>query len=160
MVDPKKVAVTGGSHGGYLTGWLTGHPKYKDLWACSAVRNAVLDMNYMNASTDIPDWIQACVFNEPLDQSCLTTEQVKMIHERSPISVVHNVKAPMLIMVGEVDLRVPPHQSYKYMHALKQRGVECRLLKYPGESHPLEAKFETSADNTINMALWFDKYLQ
>lgn len=82
-----------------------------------------------------------------------------MIHQRSPISVVHNVKTPMMIMVGEVDLRVPPHQSYRYMHALKERNVDCRLHKYPNESHPLEAKFETSADNTINIALWFDKYL-
>jgi acylaminoacyl-peptidase len=79
-----------------------------------------------------------------------------MIHERSPISVVGNVKAPMLILVGEVDLRVPPHQSYRYMHALRERKVECRLLKYPGESHPLEAKVETQADVTINMAIWFD----
>jgi len=89
----------------------------------------------------------------------LTTEDVKLIHERSPISVVHNVTAPTLLMVGDVDLRVPPHQSVKYMHALKQRGVDVKLLKYPGESHPLEAKFETSADCTINIALWFDKYL-
>lgn len=67
IVDPAKVAVTGGSHGGFLTAWLCGHPTYKDLWACSAMRNAVLDMNYMNASTDIPDWIAACIFNKDLD---------------------------------------------------------------------------------------------
>lgn len=109
ILDPTKVAVTGGSHGGFLTGWLIGHPKYKDLWTVAAARNAVLDMNYMNASTDIPDWISACVFNKPLDQTVLTTEDVKTIHERSPISVVHNVKTPTLLMVGEIDLRVPHH---------------------------------------------------
>ena len=151
--------MTGGSHGGYLTGWLIGHPKYKHLFKVAAARNAVLDMNYMNSSTDIPDWISACVFNKPLDQTQLTTDDVKTIHERSPISVVHNVTTPIMLMVGEVDLRVPHHQSYKYIHCLKERGVECRLLKYPGESHPLEAKFETSADCSINMSLWFDKYL-
>lgn len=67
IVDPTKVAVTGGSHGGFLTGWLVGHPAYKDIWASAAVRNAVFDMNYMNASTDIPDWIAACVFNKDLN---------------------------------------------------------------------------------------------
>lgn len=45
------------------------------------------------------------------------------------------------------------------MHCLKERGVDCKVLKYPGESHPLEAKVETSADCSINMSLWFDKYL-
>ena len=159
IVDPTKVAVTGGSHGGFLTGWLCGHPAYKDLWAAACMPNAVLDMNYMSAATDIPDWIAACVFNQDLDQSVLTSEQVQTIHQRSPISVVHNVKAPMMIMVGEIDLRVPPHQSYRYMHALKERKVDCKLLKFPGESHPLEAKFETSSNVTINMAMWFDKYM-
>ena len=67
IVDPTKVAVTGGSHGGFLTGWLCGHPAYKDLWATACMPNAVLDMNYMNTSTDIPDWIAACVFNQDLD---------------------------------------------------------------------------------------------
>ena len=109
IIDSSKVAVYGGSHGGFLSGWLIGHPKYKHLYSAAAVRNAVLDMNYMNAATDIPDWIAACVFNKSLDESVLTTEDVKIIHERSPVSVVHNVTTPILLMVGEVDLRVPPH---------------------------------------------------
>ena len=88
IIDPLKIGLTGGSHGGYLTGWLIGHPTYKDIWAAAAVRNAVFDLNYMNASTDIPDWIYACVFNKELDQSVLTIEQVKKIYERSPVSVV------------------------------------------------------------------------
>lgn len=160
VVDPSKVGLTGGSHGGFLTGWLLGHPAYRDLWAVAAVRNAVFDMNYMLSATDIPDWIAACVFNKELDLSQTSPEDVKTIHERSPISVVQNVKAPLLILVGEVDLRVPPHQSYKYMHALQARDVPCKLLKYPGESHPLQAKFETTADCEINVAMWFDKYLR
>lgn len=73
-IDANKIGLTGGSHGGFLTGWLSGHPKYKDIWAASVVRNAVFDMNYMNACTDIPDWIFACVFGQELDQSALTKE--------------------------------------------------------------------------------------
>jgi len=63
VIDATKVVLTGGSHGGFLAGWLSGHPDYKEIWAASAVRNAVFDMNYMSAATDIPDWIAACVFN-------------------------------------------------------------------------------------------------
>merc|ERR1740123_2737165 len=69
QIDSAKIGLTGGSHGGFLTGWLSGHPKYRDIWAASCVRNAVFDMNYMLSCTDIPDWIMACVFNEDLDQS-------------------------------------------------------------------------------------------
>ena len=66
-VDADKVALTGGSHGGFLTGWLSGHLKYRDIWKATCVRNAVFDMNYMNSCTDIPDWIIACCFNKELD---------------------------------------------------------------------------------------------
>lgn len=45
------------------------------------------------------------------------------------------------------------------MNALKQRGVLCRLLKYPGEGHSLAAKPESEADGFLNIALWLDKYL-
>lgn len=46
-IDPKRVVVEGGSHGGFMTGWLIGHPQYKDLWAAAGLWNAVLDMSYM-----------------------------------------------------------------------------------------------------------------
>ena len=97
VVDPKKVGCYGGSHGGFLTCWLIGHPDYKHLWACADALNAVIDMNYMNTSTDIPDWIHACVFNKPLDQSYLSEDQVKEISRRSPISHVDNVTTPLLL---------------------------------------------------------------
>ncbi len=53
----------GGSHGGFLTGWLIAHPNYYQLFKSAAVRNPVLDMSYMVVSTDIPDWIFACTSN-------------------------------------------------------------------------------------------------
>jgi dipeptidyl aminopeptidase/acylaminoacyl peptidase len=66
IVDPKRLCVEGGSHGGFMTGWLIGHPKYKDMWVAAGIWNAVLDMQYMLASTDIPDWIYACCCNKEL----------------------------------------------------------------------------------------------
>lgn len=60
LVDPKRVCVEGGSHGGFMTGWLIGHPDFKDMWCAAGLWNAVLDMSYMVQSTDIPDWIFAC----------------------------------------------------------------------------------------------------
>ena len=119
VIDPKKIAAYGGSHGGFLSAWLIGHPKYKDLWATACIRNPVLDMNYMRSATDIPDWIDACVLNRKINLANVSTEDVKLIHDRSPISVVNNVTVPTLFLIGENDLRVPPHQTYNYMNALK-----------------------------------------
>ena len=62
----------GGSHGGFLTGHLIGAPASKDMWKAAVLWNAVLDMNYMVASTDIPDWILACTKNEEINFANLT----------------------------------------------------------------------------------------
>ena len=66
-IDSKRVSVYGGSHGGFLIGHLIGHPEFKELFKAAAVRNPVLDFNYMLASTDIPDWIYGCCLNRDMD---------------------------------------------------------------------------------------------
>jgi acylaminoacyl-peptidase len=86
-VDEKRVCVYGGSHGGFMTGWLIGHPLFKDMWAAAALWNPVLDMTYMLQSTDIPDWIYACCYNKELsDFSCYTSQDSQQFFNRSPIS--------------------------------------------------------------------------
>jgi acylaminoacyl-peptidase len=67
IVDSEKVALYGASHGGFLTGWLIGHPSYKDLWKAAILWNPVINMSYMVSSTDIPDWIYACSLNEDMN---------------------------------------------------------------------------------------------
>jgi acylaminoacyl-peptidase len=118
----------------------------------------VIDLNFMRSASDIPDWISGCVFNRELDLCSYTSEDVKLLHQRSPISSVSETKTPTLILLGDSDLRVPPHQSHLYFNALKQNGVECRLRKYPGEGHTIAARAECVADYAVNMSLWFGKF--
>ena len=74
VVDPEKLGVFGGSHGGFLSGHMIGHPVYKDMWKAASMRNPVLDMTYMVNSTDIPDWIYACCGSEVMDFAALSVE--------------------------------------------------------------------------------------
>ena len=67
VIDPKRLGVEGGSHGGFLTGHLIGHAEFKDLFSAASLWNPVLDMTYMLSSTDIPDWIYACCKNTEID---------------------------------------------------------------------------------------------
>ena len=48
--------------------------------------------------------------------------------ERSPISHIDKVKTPILLLVGKVDRRVPPSQSYIYYKKLLARGVEAKYV--------------------------------
>jgi acylaminoacyl-peptidase len=107
-IDPSRVAVYGGSHGGFLTGWLIGHPEYKDLFKAAVLWNPVINMSYMFSSTDIPDWILACCLNKEWDYK-VTSDDNKVFYEKSPISVIGNVKTPSLVLIGGSDKRVPPH---------------------------------------------------
>lgn len=86
ILDPARVGVYGGSHGGFLSGWLIGHPKYKDIFSAACLWNPVLNMNYMTASTDIPDWITACTQNKSHEWT--SDIPFDLIHNRSPISQV------------------------------------------------------------------------
>ena len=72
MVDPERLGVYGGSHGGFLSAHLIGHPEYKDMWKATSMRNPVLDMTYMINASDIPDWVLACCGGEELDFAAIT----------------------------------------------------------------------------------------
>jgi acylaminoacyl-peptidase len=109
-IDSEKVGVYGGSHGGFLTGWLIGHPEYRQRFKAACLWNPVINMSYMYSSTDIPDWIVACCLNKPYDDGYkLTSDDNKVFFDKSPISVVENVTTPSLIIIGGSDKRVPPH---------------------------------------------------
>ena len=87
-----------------MSAWLIGHPDYKDMWAAAGIWNAVLDMSYMITSSDIPDWMYACVKNETFDDfSTYTVEDNKAFFNASPISQVANVTTPALFIVGSND---------------------------------------------------------
>jgi acylaminoacyl-peptidase len=100
IVDENRVAVYGASHGGFLTGWLIGHPDYKHLWKSAVLWNPVINMSYMWSSTDIPDWILACCLNKAWTHR-VSSDDNKVFWDKSPISVVQNVTTPSLVLIGE-----------------------------------------------------------
>ena len=99
-IDTDRVGVFGGSHGGFLTGWAIGHPKFNNLYKAAVLWNPVINMSYMVSATDIPDWIYACNLKEDLRYQ-ITPADNHEFFKRSPISVVQNVKTPALIIVGQ-----------------------------------------------------------
>ena len=158
ILDSEKVAVYGGSHGGFLTGWLIGHPDYKDLWRAAVLWNPVINMSYMISSSDIPDWTLACCLNKEWSHK-VTTEDNKVFFDKSPISVVSNVTTPSLLIMGASDRRVPPHSAYQYHHMLKSQGVKTKLYNYPEDGHGIATNCEASIDAGMNILMWFDEHL-
>jgi dipeptidyl aminopeptidase/acylaminoacyl peptidase len=56
------------------------------------------------------------------------------VRERSPITYVDRVRAPVLVLIGENDTRCVPQQAYNYVNSLRDAGGEAEVYSY-GEGH-------------------------
>lgn len=158
MIDGQRVGICGGSHGGFLTAHCTS--QYPEFFKAAAMRNPVTNIASMVTSTDIPDWCYGEVMGE-YDQFVFrgpTSQQLVKMYEKSPVSLVHQVKAPTLVALGLVDMRVPPSQGLEWFHSLRSSGVPTKLLKYPEDCHSLNL-VTTEADHWMHIRHWFDYYL-
>jgi dipeptidyl aminopeptidase/acylaminoacyl peptidase len=136
-LDPKKIALAGGSYGGYLT--MMGVTKYPDLWAAG-----VPIVPFVNWFTEIQN-------EDPvLQQSDLATmgdlERNKdLVHDRSPIFFVDQIKAPLLLLAGGNDPRCPKEESQQVVDAVKKRGGTVESKVYENEGHGF-ARVENQID--------------
>src|SRR5579863_385579 len=136
-LDPKKIALAGGSYGGYLT--MMGVTKAPDVWAAG-----VPIVPFVNWFTEIQN-------EDPvLQQSDLATmgdlEKNKgLFHDRSPIFFVDQIKAPLLLLAGGNDPRCPKEESQQVVDAVKKRGGTVELKVYENEGHGF-ARVENQID--------------
>ncbi|KAG1777970.1 hypothetical protein EV702DRAFT_968848 [Suillus placidus] len=68
----------------------------------------------------------------------MTPQTYNTLFTASPIAHVDNITAPVLIFIGEDDLRVVPGQGIGFYHAIKGRAGIVEMLSFPGESHAIE----------------------
>lgn len=77
----------------------------------------------------------------------------------SPVRFVTDgtVTAPVLLLLGAKDRRVPKENGIEYYYALKARGVPTQCLLYPEDNHALD-KPATEVDSWVNIALWLQTH--
>jgi dipeptidyl aminopeptidase/acylaminoacyl peptidase len=136
-LDPKKIAVMGGSYGGYLS--MMSVTKAPDVWAAG-----VPIVPFVNWFTEIKN-------EDPvLQQSDLATmgDVVKnkaLYEDRSPINFIDQIKAPLLLLAGGHDPRCPKSETQQVVDAIKKRGGTVDYKIYENEGHGF-ARVENQID--------------
>ncbi len=130
-VDAKRVAIYGGSYGGYAT--LAGLTFTPDVYACGVDYVGVSNMfTFMN--TIPPYWKP---FNDMFHEMVgdPATGDSVLLREVSPVYHVDKMKAPLFIAQGANDPRVNKAESDQMVEALKARGVEVQYMVKDNEGH-------------------------
>jgi dipeptidyl aminopeptidase/acylaminoacyl peptidase len=127
-IDTSRIAVSGWSYGGYMTSWMIGH---YHIWKAAVSGAAVNDLidEYALADNGVGDRYQMGGL------SPYVKNEVQNYIAQSPISAAWNVTTPTLILSDVGDQRVPITQSYKFYHALKDRGTTVQFWAYPVSGH-------------------------
>jgi dipeptidyl aminopeptidase/acylaminoacyl peptidase len=148
LVDGNRVAIGGGSYGGFMSAWaITQTNRFK-----AAIMSAgVSDFHSFHAQSRIFDWDMRFLGGNPL-------EQPELYREHSAITYAARVQTPTLIMHGEEDHDVPINQSYAFYRALRERNVPVEFVAYPREGHGLVER-EHRKDCEERILRWLERYL-
>ncbi|MGB9696236.1 MAG: prolyl oligopeptidase family serine peptidase [Ignavibacteria bacterium] len=130
IANPKRIAIYGGSYGGYATlGGITFTP---DLYAAAVDYVGVSNLfTFMN--TIPPYWKPMLemlyeMVGDPRKDSTL-------LYEASPVFHVDKIKAPLFVAQGKNDPRVNINESDQIVNALKQKGVDVEYMVKENEGH-------------------------
>lgn len=127
FLDDKRVAITGGSYGGFMTNWLVGHTDR--FFAAASQRSITNWISFFGVSDVGPLFCES--------QHGLTVGDWEAMWKISPLAYVSNVNTPLLLIHSENDLRCPIEQAEQFYTAIKRRGGEVTLVRIPNASHGL-----------------------
>ncbi len=147
-IDPKRVAITGWSYGGYMTMWAV---TQTNKFAAAVAVAGLSDWLSYYGETDIDQWMLPYFGASVYDD--------REVYRRSePMAFIKQAKTPTLVMVGERDGECPAPQSFEFWHGLKWFHVPTQLVVYPDEGHAFTQP-EHQHDLVKRMLEWFARYM-
>lgn len=130
IADPQKVAIFGGSYGGYAA--LVGATFTPDLFCCAV--DIVGPSNLLTLSRSFPPYWAAFMGTWYKRVGNPDTEE-EFLKSRSPLFKVDQVKIPLLIAQGANDPRVKQAESEQIVEAMKSKGIDYEYILFPDEGH-------------------------
>ncbi|MBN2549850.1 MAG: S9 family peptidase [Anaerolineales bacterium] len=151
LVDPRRIAVTGRSHGGYLT--MTCLTQFPDRWASGSAVVPFLNWftSHANSREDLQHW-DIENFGDP-------QENHDLWHTRSPFFFLDRLQAPVQLICGANDPRCPASESLAAQEALQALGKPVDLILYPDEGHAF-LKIENVIDSELRRLAFLAQVLE
>jgi acylaminoacyl-peptidase len=149
-VDAGRMAVHGGSYGGYMTNWIIGHT---DRFKAAITLNSVTNFTSSFGTGDIDSVYAERQYGLPWDAP-------EMYRERSPITYVANVTTPTLIIHSENDYRCPIEQGEQLYVSLKKLGrVPVGFVRVPLSSHSVNASPRQRLQVREQVFAWIEQHI-
>jgi dipeptidyl aminopeptidase/acylaminoacyl peptidase len=128
--DPARIAIRGGSAGGWTAAASLTSPASQGVYACAVVKYPILDLSGWTGN-DTHDFESQYVYSLVGPPEVLEERSA----ERSPVHHAECIEVPFILLQGLEDEVCPPAQAEKLLQAVKGRGVPHAYRAYEGEQH-------------------------
>lgn len=150
-VDSDRMGIGGGSYGGYMTNWVIGQT---DRFSAAVSMRSISNLVSEYAQHDIVVW-------GTLELGPPPWPDLDELWRRSPIRYVQNIRTPLLLTAGEMDLRCAISQSEELFGAMRLLGKTVELVRFPEESHDLSrsGRPDRRVERLRRIAGWYERFL-
>ncbi|AGB30412.1 peptidase S9 prolyl oligopeptidase active site domain protein [Natrinema pellirubrum DSM 15624] len=149
-IDPDRIAAKGGSYGGFMV--LAALTEYPDLWAAGI--DVVGIANFVTFLENTGDWRREL---REAEYGSLAEDR-EFLEEISPINNVENIAAPLFVLHGENDPRVPVGEAEQIAERAAEQGVPVRKLIFEDEGHGF-SKLENRLEAYSEIAAFLDEHV-
>lgn len=150
IADKKRIGVMGTSYGGFMT--LSCAARLPELWAC-----AIDTVGMFNLVTFLENTAPYRRKHRESEYGSLEHHR-QILYDVSPVSKVDDIIAPLMVVHGANDPRVPVGEAEQVVNRLKSRGVSVDYLRYEDEGHGI-SKLKNKLDCYPRMAEFVKKHL-
>ncbi|ELY61823.1 peptidase S9 prolyl oligopeptidase active site domain protein [Natronococcus amylolyticus DSM 10524] len=149
-VDPDRIVAKGGSYGGFMV--LASMTEYPELWAAGI--DIVGIANFVTFLENTGDWRREL---REAEYGSLAEDR-EFLEEISPTNNIENIAAPLFVLHGENDPRVPVGEAEQIAEQAEQQGVPVRKLIFEDEGHGF-SKLENRIEAYSAIAEFLDEHV-
>jgi dipeptidyl aminopeptidase/acylaminoacyl peptidase len=151
-VDAKRIGIAGASYGGFLT--LMALARKPDVFAAGVNQFGIINWFTMweqSGTGGLREYQRMLVGDPERDREAYLRQ--------SPMTYARQIRAPLLVLQGENDARVPKGQAEEVVQLVKANGGTVEVVYYADEGHGF-AKTENQEDLRRRLVEWFERHLQ